>query len=185
MKNTRIIMALMACATIALTSCNKVSRLMGRFSEQRDSTIIEVGAEEDGLERVDPTKEREIATIRAFIEEIYAENSAYDIFDEEWIHTHCTPGLQDYLQEMYDYDGEGYAMWEIGGWVAGEDLPTSLVSVDYDGDFYYARLAPGNNDWGISGIRTIRLGARLDGDNVVLTSVKWTTDFTGYDYSGE
>jgi len=46
--------------------------------------------------------------IRSFIKDMY-DNDRYS--DEQFLQTHCTPEMLQFLRDHYEYDGEGYAFW--------------------------------------------------------------------------
>lgn len=121
-------MALAACFMLATaTSCG------GSKSNKDDVDIEDV---DDGdIEEVDPV-------ISDFITDMY-ENHRY--LDEDFLKKHCTGRLLKYLQENYDYDGEGYAVWLFrtgsqDGKPGAEGTPdqVSKVTIDEDGWYHYA-----------------------------------------------
>lgn len=48
--------------------------------------------------------------IKSFITEMY-NNSLYT--DEDFLEEHCTPRMLQQLRDDYEYDGEGYAVWDF------------------------------------------------------------------------
>lgn len=75
-------------------------------------------------------------------------NSIYgggaDIFDEEWIDANCTPDMKQTLIDAYDYDGDGFGSWIMGGWEAGEDFAQKVLEIRNDGSTYFVTLEPKN-----------------------------------------
>lgn len=80
-------------------------------------------------------------------------NSIYgggaDIFDEEWIDANCTPDMKQTLIDAYDYDGEGFGSWIMGGWEAGEDFAQNVLDISNDGSNYFVMLEPNNQDFAV------------------------------------
>lgn len=87
-------------------------------------------------------------------------NSIYeggaDIFNEEWIDANCTPDMKQALIDAYDYEGEGFGSWIIGGWEAGEDIAQKVSSIQNDNSDYFVTLEPTESDMPIKGRRVIR-----------------------------
>ncbi len=130
---------------------------------------------EDSLEQ---QKLVEVESIIGFINHIYTPNGLSEIFEEKWIKKHCTSQLQKELRDHYDFEGDGYAMWELGGWGDGEDVSSELKEATFDGEYYYATLVPkGESVKHVKGERVIRLQVTMEGGVPVISDIKWTKDW--------
>lgn len=104
--------------------------------------------------------EGEIQTVAADSVAIDLLNSIYeggaDIFNEEWIDANCTSDMKQALIDAYDYDGEGFGSWIIGGWEAGEDFTQKVSDIKNDNSDYFVTLEPTQSDMPLKGHRVIR-----------------------------
>lgn len=134
---------------------------------------------EDSLEQ---QKLVDVENIIEFINNIYTPNGLSEIFEEKWIKQHCTTQLQKDLRDQYDFDGEGYAMWILGGWGDGEDVSSKLKEAIFDGEYYYATLVPTGEDVKrVKGERVIRLQVTMENGVPVISDIKWTKDWKHLD----
>ncbi len=99
-------------------------------------------------------------------------NSIYegraDIFSEEWIDANCTSEMKQILIDAYDYDGEGFGSWIIGGWEAGEDIAQKVSAINNDKTDYFVTLDPADSDLPVKGHRVIRFSmVYVDGQPMI------------------
>ena len=144
MRKKWFVMALAACFALATTtSCG------GSKSNKENVDIEDVDDfddEDDDFDDDDdassPEEEAEAnPVIVDFITDMY-ENHRYQ--DEAFLKKHCTQRLLTYLQENYDYDGEGYANWlfrtssqDSKPGAEGTPDKVSKVTIDEDGWYHY------------------------------------------------
>lgn len=89
---------------------------------------------------------------KEFIRDMY-DNSLYE--DYSFLQQHCADSLLTRLSEAYDYEGEGYAVWEFrSGAQDGPSNEHSLTSIEYEGNGWYRYTAI---DMGITFMRRIRI----------------------------
>lgn len=159
-----------ALLTIMGTSCTNNSNSESSEVAQ-DSVSVEAQAPEVATAdsaSVEEVSEEEInkedETITNFLKAIYTPRGTSEIFEDKWVYKHCTAKMQKKLRDEYDYDGEGWGSWIIGGWDAGEDIDTKLDGVTFDGTYYYAALKPGKDakNFGYRGKRVIRFTMLLE-----------------------
>lgn len=128
------------------------------FADSDEATV------EEGLEVENKEEEnQQIETIKQFLADIYK---------------HCSANMKQILRDEYDYDGEGWGSWLIGGWGAGEEILTTMTGITYDGQYYYATLRPEETDYEIQGERVIRFEVSMVDGIPVINSCKWTRDFS-------
>ena len=74
--------------------------------------------------------------IKGFITEMY-NNGLYNEYD--FLEEHCTPRMLQQLRDDYEYDGEGYAIWDFRSMSNdGIDDENCVLSIDkIDGRYYY------------------------------------------------
>ena len=74
--------------------------------------------------------------IKGFITEMY-NNGPYNEYD--FLEEHCTPRMLQQLRDDYEYDGEGYAIWDFRSMSNdGIDDENCVLSIDkIDGRYYY------------------------------------------------
>lgn len=118
--------------------------------------------------------------VMQFLDEIYhpKDYNSDVFFQDEWILKHCSQKMQKKLRDEYEYDGEGWASWIIGGWGAGEDCPTKVTSITNEGNKYFIEMVP--TDYCLEfekGKRTICLTINLENNIPVIDECVWTTDF--------
>ena len=118
------------------------------------------------------------ATIVAWLDELYNGKVPIGsvIFEKPWINKHISKSLKRELAKKYDYDGKGYAMWEIGGWNAGEDVATKAKISARGGNLYDVTLTPIDMP-DIKGSRTIQMKITMVKGTPVIQSYKWTKDW--------
>lgn len=122
----------------------------------------------------------EQSAIIEFLTSIYtSEVGLEDIFSDEWVYLHCTKRMQKILRDKYDYDGEGWGSWIIGGWESGEDIETNVSSISFEEGFYSVTFIPGDRskDY-IIGKRQIRFSISLVNNIPVIDECQWVSDFT-------
>lgn len=74
-----------------------------------------------------------------FIRGMY-ENVLYE--DYGFLEKHCSESLLTKLSEAYDYEGEGYAVWEFrSGAQDGPSNEHGIISIEDDGDGWYIYTA--------------------------------------------
>lgn len=87
-----------------------------------------------------------------FIRDMY-EKVLYE--DYGFLEKHCTEGLLTKLSEAYDYEGDGYAVWEFrSGAQDGPGDEHSVISIEDQGDGWYRYVAM---DMGLTFTKRIRL----------------------------
>lgn len=87
-----------------------------------------------------------------FIRDMY-EKVLYE--DYGFLEKHCTEGLLTKLSEAYDYEGDGYAVWEFrSGAQDGPSDEHSVISIEDQGDGWYRYVAM---DMGLTFTKRIRL----------------------------
>lgn len=100
-----------------------------------------------------------------------------DIFSEEWIDANCTSEMKQILIDAYDYDGEGFGSWIIGGWEAGEDIAQKVSAINNDNTDYFVTLDPTDSDLPVKGHRVIRFSmVYVDGQPMIDKCV-WVEDY--------
>lgn len=162
-------------------SANTVSETAdnAKAAAETDS-IAAVEAAEEAAKAEQAKKDADAEVIKKFLAAIYKQGGANDIFEDSWVHKHCTPKMQKILRDEYMYDGEpGWGSWLIGGWGAGEDMETKFTGITYDGQYFYATLIPtgSSKDMGIKGKRVIRFEVNLVNGTPVINDCKWIKDF--------
>lgn len=128
---------MVAVALFTLCSCNK-SQVK---SEGETAAAIEANAEVDSV-AID------------LLNSIYSGEA--DIFSEEWIDASCTSEMKQTLIDAYDYEGEGFGSWIMGGWEGGEDIPQAMSAIRNENSDYFVTLEPTDPDMNIKGHRVIR-----------------------------
>lgn len=138
-----------------------------------------VAAAEEAAKAEQAKKDADAEVIKKFLAAIYKQGGANDIFEDSWVHKHCTPKMQKILRDEYMYDGEpGWGSWLIGGWGAGEDMETKFTGITYDGQYFYATLIPtGYSKGSVKGRRVIRFEVNLVNGTPVINDCKWIKDF--------
>ena len=120
-------------AATALFSCNG-NNTSGKVMEVEDSVVVESVESETTANTAEADK-----VICSFIEDMY-NNGLYE--NEDFLEKHCTEHLLQALREDYEYDGEGYAVWDFRTSAQdgkGSDNDTSkVISVEVLGDGWYA-----------------------------------------------
>lgn len=87
-----------------------------------------------------------------FIRDMY-EKVLYE--DYGFLEKHCTEGLLTKLSEAYDYEGDGYAVWEFrSGAQDGPSDEHSVISIEDQGNGWYRYVAM---DMGLTFTKRIRL----------------------------
>ena len=87
-----------------------------------------------------------------FIRDMY-ENVLYE--DYGFLEKHCSESLLDKLSAAYDYDGEGYAVWEFrSGAQDGPSNEHAVISIEDEGDGWYRYTAV---DMGITFRKRIKI----------------------------
>lgn len=87
-----------------------------------------------------------------FIRDMY-EKVLYE--DYGFLEKHCTEGLLTKLSEAYDYEGDGYAVWEFrSGAQDGPSDEHSVISIEDQGNGWYSYVAM---DMGLTFTKRIRL----------------------------
>lgn len=112
----------------------------------------------------------------SFLTALYKGNTGR-IMDDDWVEEHTTASCQEKLIEDYDYDGDGYAVWMIGGWGAGEDMATKFKGVEPAfGDYYDVTIVPKPGQYA-KGKRVVRLLVVIEGGVVKIDDYEWVQDF--------
>ena len=193
MKKSSICAVLFALASFVFACSGNQS---GNQSAEADSTEAvdnaKAAAEADSIAKADSIavaeeaakaeqakKDADVEVIKKFLAAIYKNGGANDIFEDSWVHKHCTPRMQKKLRDEYMYDGEpGWGGWIIGGWEAGEDMETKFTDITYDGQYFYATLIPtGYSKEYAKGKRVIRFEVNLVNGTPVINDCKWIKDF--------
>ena len=117
--------------------------------------------------------EADKALVMDFLNELYV-NKSFDIFADEWVHKYCSEKMQKKLHDEYDYDGEGWASWIIGGWGDGLDLETEVTGITSEGNNYFVTMvATGYSTDYVKGEQVLRLTINvIDGVPVIDDCVK-------------
>ncbi len=72
--------------------------------------------------------------IEDFITEMYNESLYYDV---EFLEDHCTPRMLQQLLDDYEYDGEGYAIWDFRS-ESNDSTGGEIINIEKkDGRYYY------------------------------------------------
>ena len=72
--------------------------------------------------------------IMDFITEMYNESLYYDV---EFLEDHCTPRMLQQLLDDYEYDGEGYAIWDFRS-ESNDSTGGEIINIEKkDGRYYY------------------------------------------------
>ena len=142
-----------------------------------ESQVVEDSIKPSAAEEA---KAKEQAQVKQFLSDIYADG-AEEIFQDAWVHKHCTARMQQKLRDEYDYDGEGWGSWLIGGWGAGEDLQTKVQSITADYDYYYVTKVPTaeSSAWA-GGKRVLRFKIEVKDGVPVIDDCEWTEDLKYY-----
>ena len=115
--------------------------------------------------------------IKVFLSEIYKQGRANDLFKDQWIYTHCTKRMQQFLRDVSVDDSWG--SWIIGGWVRGSNEKIKISSITSDESYYYVTIVPKEytKDYA-SGKRIIRFVIYLINDIPVIDECIWTSNFS-------
>lgn len=101
---------------------------------------------------------------RQFISDMY-EHTMYEDYD--FLEEHCSKALLEKLESLYDYDGEGYAVWEFrSGEQDGPSNEHGIISIESVGDGWYKYTA---TDMGVVFSRQIKLSHK--GNKVVIDDI--------------
>lgn len=171
--------AIIAMTLIQISCTNKTSKTTTYVDVSSDSASVKATSTtaEAPTGRI-AGAEQDVAIITDFLNSIYHGNGLSDIFEDEWVYQHCSPRMQKTLRNEYEYDGEGWGSWLIGGWAAGEDIETKMTGITYDGSYYYATFKPTGESRGyVAGKRIIRFEVELIDGIPVINDCKWTRDF--------
>lgn len=170
--------------SMGMVACTNNTRDNGTIeADTEDSLTVFADSEEatveEGLEVENKEEEnQQIETIKQFLADIYTPKGTSEIFEDKWINKHCSANMKQILRDEYDYDGEGWGSWLIGGWGAGEEILTTMTGITYDGQYYYATLRPEETDYEIQGERVIRFEVSMVDGTPVINSCKWTQNFS-------
>ena len=164
--------SLLACAT----SCNS-------GNSAKTQTESEETTEEQKVEEAPAVEEDEAedeAKIRDFINNMY-EQELYS--EEDFLKTHCSKALLQYLKDQYDYDGEGYAFWLFrtssqDGKPGAENVESKVLSVTKDSEGWYHYTF---TDGGWHGENKIRL--HMENGQVVMDELKCVYDEAASQYN--
>ncbi len=173
--------SLLACAT----SCNSGngSKAQAEPEEMAEEQKVEetLAVEEGRVENVEAVNaEEDEADIRDFITNMYEQ----DLYAEkDFIETHCSKALQQYLKEQYEYDGEGYAFWLFrtssqDGKPGAENVKSKVLSVTKDSEGWYHYTF---TDGGWHGENKIRL--HMENGKVVMDELKCVYDEAASQYN--
>ena len=115
--------------------------------------------------------------IKVFLSEIYKQGRANDLFKDQWIYTHCTKRMQQFLRDVSVDDSWG--SWIIGGWVRGSNEKIKISSITSDESYYYVTIVPEEytKDYA-SGKRIVRFVIYLINDIPVIDECIWTSNFS-------
>lgn len=141
-------------------------------AQQRQQQELEQQRQQEEADRAQAQRE----VCLAFLKSMY-NNVMGTLMNESWVKKHTTASCKRQLKNDYDYDGEGYATWMIGGW--GDDIEMKFVDVkpDGNGNYYLATLKAEPSDYyNITGRRVIRLEVYLENGAPVINSYKWVSD---------
>ncbi len=124
----------------------------------------------------------EVKEVVCFLHDLHSRDGAMSvIFEDWWIHQHCTARMQHKLIEAYDYDLEpgqvAYGSWIIGGWDAGEDGATIYQNVTFDDDYFYVHLAPSPESGFYKGKRVIRYKMIYENGAPIIDDCERIADF--------
>lgn len=100
-----------------------------------------------------------------------------DIFNEEWIDANCTSDMKLALIDAYDYDGEGFGSWIIGGWEAGEDFTQKVSDIKNDNSDYFVTLEPTQSDMPLKGHRVIRFSMVYVDGQPKIDKCEWVENY--------
>ena len=170
--------------SMGMVSCTSNSKDNGTIEAVPEDTLtaiaesVETTIEEDLEGKDDEDENQQIETIKQFLAEIYTPKGTTEIFEDKWINKHCSENMKQILRDEYDYDGEGWGSWIIGGWGAGEEHMTTMAGITYDGQYYYVTITPKASDNDIQGERIIRFEVSMVDDTPVINSCQWTQDFS-------
>ena len=167
--------------SMGMVSCTINTRDKGTIeADPEDTLAVFVDSVETTIEDLEvkdnEADNQQIEAIKQFLADIYTPKGTSEIFEESWINKHCSENMKQILRDEYDYDGEGWGSWLIGGWAAGEEIARTLTGITYDGQYYYATLTP-EAGYDIQGERIIRFEVAMVDDTPVINSCKWTQDF--------
>ena len=91
-----------------VTSCNegKNTNTSHETEEVKDSMKVEENQTDGGVYQKEA--QEDVATIQEFITNMYE----YQLYNEyDFLETHCSKELLQYLKDEYEYVGDGYAVW--------------------------------------------------------------------------
>lgn len=159
---------------LVITSCND-----NKVAQTETTETPETADQSDSLDK--EKEDIDLERIKGFLSSIYTPDGATFIFEDNWIHKHCTQKMQQTLRDEYDYEGEGWGSWLIGGWAAGEEISTKVTDIKNEGSYYFVTLEPtGESCEFFFGKRVIRFEVNVIDDIPVINDCKWVEDF---DYS--
>ena len=157
---------------------DSVNNVVDTVDEVKAAAEADSIAKADSIATEQAKKDADAEVIKKFLAAIYKPGGASEMFEDSWVHKHCTPRMQKILRDEYMYDGQGWGSWIIGGWEAGEDMETKCTGITYDGQYFYATLAPTGYSKGYAkGKRVIRLEVNLVNGTPVINDCKWTRNF--------
>lgn len=169
----KLIIPAMAFASLMLFSC-------GQNASQQSSGSQGDKPEIAAQDSKPASSKSDHELIMEFLNEIYnpQDKDSERIFEDEWVFKHCSKKMQQQLRDEFEYDGEGWASWIIGGWAAGEDCPIKMTSITNEGSNYFIVVEPTGYCLDFEkGKRTIRLTINVVDSVPVIDECKWTTDF--------
>lgn len=85
--------------------------------------------------------------------------------------------MKQILIDAYDYDGEGFGSWIIGGWEAGEDIAQKVSAINNDKTDYFVTLDPTDSDLPVKGHRVIRFSMVYEDGQPMIDKCVWVEDY--------
>lgn len=167
--------SLLACAT----SCNSGNSAK-TLTEAEERTEEQKVEEAPAVEEAQVEAAEDEAGIRDFITNMYEQ----DLYSEtDFLETHCSKALLQYLKDQYEYDGEGYAFWLFrtssqDGKPEAENVESKVLSVTKDSEGWYHYTF---TDGGWHGENKIKL--HMENGKVVMDELKCVYDEAASQYN--
>lgn len=167
--------SLLACAT----SCNSGNSTKTQ-AESEETTEEQKVEDAPAVEEAQVEAAEDEAGIRDFITNMY-EQELYA--ETDFLETHCSKALLQYLKDQYEYDGEGYAFWLFrtssqDGKPEAENVESKVLSVTKDSEGWYHYTF---TDGGWHGENKIKL--HMENGKVVMDELKCVYDEAASQYN--
>ena len=180
-------------STMMLCACggNKVQNNASEESAIADIEVVTtenrqellwgfLSIENEQLDIIDEFDREEFYMAQEFLMEVLYPSEDVDTYSDEWITAHCSAEMKQFLRDLYDYEGEGYAKWLIEGRFAGEgEYDTEVTGFGYgvrNGKPMYAIEKRYAFEGTESFVRNLYFGLQRNGNDFTITSFEMNVE---------